>query len=259
MTVSLAELRRYLDEYLRIGEVPDDPNALNGMQVENGGRVGAIVAAVDASQATTDGVVEALRSGAIAAPPLLLVHHGLFWDGNQPVVARRYRRLRPLLAHDVAVYAAHLPLDVHPEVGNNWVLARDLGLANAETFDSYKGMPLGVAGDRALAREELAAMVERRLGAPVRLIAGGPSVTRRVGIITGGAGSRIASAAAAGCDTFLTGEGAHHTYFDAMESGVNVLYAGHYATETVGVQALAAHLAARFGLPWVFHDHPTGL
>jgi dinuclear metal center YbgI/SA1388 family protein len=257
MTVALAEVSRYLDGYLRIADVPDEAGAVNGLQVENRGEIGSIVAAVDASQATIDGVA---HEAALAThPPLLLVHHGLFWDGNQPVVGRRYRRIRALLEHDVAVYSAHIPLDIHPEVGNNAVLARDLGLSAPSAFDLYKGVPLGVAGELVLPREELVRRLEQRLGSPARLIAGGPEVTRRVGIITGGAGGRISAAAAAGCDTFITGEGAHYTYFDAMELGVNVVYAGHYATETVGVQALAAHLSARFDLPWVFHDHPTGL
>lgn len=257
MTASLAEVSHYLDGYLRIAEVPDEAGAVNGLQVENRGEIGSIVAAVDASQATIDGVVREVATA--DRPPLLLVHHGLFWDGNQPVVGRRYRRIRTLLEHDIAVYAAHIPLDLHPEVGNNSVLARELGLSTPEAFDLYKGVPLGVMGNLTLPREELVRRVEQRLGSPARLIPGGPDVTRRVGIITGGAGGRIGAAAAAGCDTFITGEGAHYTYFDAMELGLNVIYAGHYATETVGVQALAAHLSARFGLPWVFHDHPTGL
>ena len=259
MTIALADLRTYLDGYLRIAEVLDEAGAVNGLQVENRGGIGSIVAAVDASQATIDGVVRAIGEGLAGSPPLLLVHHGLFWDGNQPVVGRRYRRLRALLDHDIAVYAAHIPLDIHPEVGNNAVLARDLGFLAAATFDLHKGVPLGVMGDLALPREELVRRLEARLGTTVRLIPGGPEVTRRVGIITGGAGGRIGAAAAAGCDTFITGEGAHYTYFDAMEGGLNVIYAGHYATETVGVQALAAHLSTRFGLPWTFHDHPTGL
>ncbi|MBS1242095.1 MAG: hypothetical protein H6R40_1522 [Gemmatimonadetes bacterium] len=109
MTIALADLRTYLDGYLRIAEVPDEAGAVNGLQVENRGGIGSIVAAVDASQATIDGVVGAIGKGLAGSPPLLLVHHGLFWDGNQPVVGRRYRRLRALLDHDIAVYAAHIP------------------------------------------------------------------------------------------------------------------------------------------------------
>lgn len=262
--VALAEIVRYLDDYLRIHDVPDERNAVNGLQVENGGMVGGIVASVDASQATIDGVLaEAADFG--DAPPLLLVHHGLFWDGNVPLTGRRYRRVAALLEGDVALYAAHIPLDLHPEVGNNVVLAERLGLAVEGWFGDYKGASLGVWGHPPAglaARETLLAEVNRALGSVepgARLIAGGPDRVERVGIITGGAGSMIGAAREAGLDTFITGEGAHHTYFDAMEWGVNAIFAGHYATETLGVQALASHLGERFGLEWEFHDHPTGL
>jgi dinuclear metal center YbgI/SA1388 family protein len=253
-SVSLDELVHYLDAYLRIAEIPDYPDALNGLQVENNGEVPAIVAAVDASQRTIDRVVSECEPGT-----LLIVHHGLFWDGNRPVTGRRYQRLQALIEHDIAVYAAHLPLDMHPEVGNNAVLARLLGILDPVPFDEYRGAPMGASGHLIMARDALAARLEELLGSRVHLIAGGPETTTRVGIITGGAGNRILQASAAGLDTFITGEGAHHTTFDALEAGINVLFAGHYATETVGVRALAEHLAERFGVPWVFHDHPTGL
>ncbi len=258
---SLAEVAGHLDGYLRIRDVPDDVNALNGLQVENSGTITHVVAAVDATQATIDG----LRSSPSSGPPLLLVHHGLFWDGNQCVTGRRYRRLRSLLEQDAAVYSAHIPLDLHPEVGNNSILARRLGLTDPVPFGNHKGVSIGVAGTAPASgstRAGLANLVAQALGIAfeaIRVIPGGPNAVERVGIITGGAGSAIAQARAAGCDTYVTGEGAAHTYFDAMELGVNVLYAGHYATETVGVQALAAHLEQRFGLPWAFHDHPTGM
>ena len=255
-SLPLSTITAYLDELLRIREIPDEPNAVNGLQVENaGGTVGRLIAAVDASLATIEGIPGG------DGDPLLLVHHGLFWDGNLPLTERRYRRVRALLERNSALYAAHIPLDVHPELGNNAVLARQLGLREPAPFDSYRGIPLGVQGTLAPEepREAFVARVEGLLAAPARLISGGPPLSRRVGVITGGAGSRIAAAKAAGLDTFLTGEGAHHTYFDAMELGLNVIYAGHYATETVGVKALAAHLAARFGLPWEFHSHPTGM
>ena len=232
-SVSLEELVHYLDAYLRIAEIPDYPESLNGLQVENNGEVPTIVAAVDASQRTIDRVVEECEPGT-----LLIVHHGLFWDGNRPVTGRRYQRLQALIEHDIAVYAAHLPLDMHPEVGNNAVLARLLGILDPVPFDEYRGAPMGASGHLIMARDALAARLEELLGEPVHLIAGGPETTTRVGIITGGAGGRILQAAAAGLDTFITGEGAHHTTFDALEAGINVLYAGHYATETVGVRPL---------------------
>jgi dinuclear metal center YbgI/SA1388 family protein len=261
VTTPLAEITAYLDEYLRIREVPDERNAVNGLQVENSGEIGSIVAAVDASQATINGVVAAAET----TPPLLLVHHGLFWEGNVPITGRRYRRVTALIEHDVALYSAHIPLDLHPEVGNNAVLAERLGVEVKGWFGDYQGMAIGVWGEapsRLAHRDALVAEIDRALNtfAPgARLVAGGPERVHRVGIITGGAGNMIGAARDAGLDTFITGEGAHYTYFDAMEWGVNVIYAGHYATETLGVQALASHLAERFDLEWEFHDHPTGM
>ncbi len=257
--VELGDVAGYLDGYLRVAEVPDEAGAVNGLQVENSGMVGGFVAAVDASQSTIDGVIAARAR--FAAPPLLLVHHGLFWDGNIPVTGRRYRRLAALIREDIPLYSAHIPLDLHADVGNNAILARRLGLIECRPFDSYRGVPLGIQGaaPEGLPRDRLVELLDGLLGTQSRLIAGGPPVVRRVGVITGGAGSRIAAARDAGLDTFVTGEGAHHTYFDAMEFGLNVIYAGHYATEQVGVKALAEHLAARFNLPWEFHHHPTGL
>lgn len=248
----LAELTDYLDAYLRVREVPDYPNAWNGLQVENGGEVTRVAVAVDASEAA---VREAARRGC----DLLLVHHGLFWDPQRPVTGRRYRKLSLLLNHGIAVYAAHLPLDVHPEVGNNVVLARELGLKVEGEFGAYQGTPLGVWGTLELSREALAARLDELLGGPVRLLPGGPERVRRVGVLTGAGGSLIGDAIAAGLDAYVTGEGAHHTYFEAVEGGINVYYGGHYATETWGVRALATHLGDRFGLPWEFLDLPTGL
>jgi dinuclear metal center YbgI/SA1388 family protein len=261
--IPLAEVVGYLDEYLRIREIPDEANAVNGLQVENSGRVGSIVAAVDASQATIDGVIATLEPG--QTPPLLLVHHGLLWDGNVPFTGRRYRRVEALLNRDIPVYAAHIPLDVHPEVGNNAVLAERLGIRVEGWFGNYRGIPMGVWGHapHSLATRESLALeldsVLHTLKGSATLIAGGPEKPGRIGIITGGAGGMIAAARDAGLDTYITGEGPHHTYFDAMEWGLNVVYAGHYATETLGVQAMASHLGERFELEWDFHDHPTGL
>jgi dinuclear metal center YbgI/SA1388 family protein len=211
-----------------------------------------IAVAVDAAQHTIDAAV---REGA----DLLLVHHGLFWDGNQPVTARRYRRLKALFDADVALYSAHLPLDVHPEVGNNAVLARELGVEIRGTFGDYKGAPVGVWGEIDIRREALCARLDALLGGRVKMVAGGPERVRTVAVITGGAGDETTAAAAAGYDAYVTGEGAHYHYFDAEEGGINLLLGGHYATETFGVRALARHLEEKFGTEWFFIDHPTGL
>jgi dinuclear metal center YbgI/SA1388 family protein len=251
---SLLDVVQYLDAYLRIADIPDHETALNGLQVENSGSITGIVAAVDASQRTIDRVAAECPRGT-----LLIVHHGLFWDGNQPMRGRRYRRIKALFNHDIAVYGAHIPLDVHPEVGNNNVLARSLGVLDPVPFDSYRGIPFGASGHLIMSRDTLVARLVELLGSRVHLIPGGPETTTRVGVITGAAGGRIEAAVEAGLDTFISGEGMHHTTFDALELGINVLYAGHYATETMGVKALAEHLAGQFGLGWAFHDHPTGM
>lgn len=248
----LAAVVAYLDEYLNVAAVPDYEGAVNGLQVANGGGVTRVGAAVDASERTVRAAVERRCD-------LLLVHHGLLWDGNQPVTGRRYRKLEPLLAAGVALYSSHLPLDVHGEVGNSAVLARELGIELEGRFGEYKGVEVGWWGRLELRREALAARLDEVLGGRVKMMPFGPEVIRTVGVITGGAGSMIRSAVDAGLDAYVTGEGSHQTYFDAEELGVNVYYGGHYATETWGVRALAAHIGGRFDLPWEFIDHPTGL
>lgn len=252
MSVEIGTLVEYLDEYLSVDEIPDFPNALNGLQVAAPGPVSRVVAAVDATAASIRGTIE-------AEGDLLLVHHGLFWGGNRPVTGRRYRRLAALLEARIAVYASHLPLDVHPEVGNNAVLARELGVEVDGRFGHYEGTELGCWGRLPLRREALAARLDELLGGPVKLVAGGPERVDRVGVLTGGGGSFVAEALDAGLDALVTGEGTHHTYFDAQEGGLNLYFGGHYATETWGVKALAEHLAGRFDLDWTFLDLPTGL
>ncbi len=252
MSVALAELVDYLNGYLRIAEIIDNDRALNGLQVDNLGHVTRVAAAVDACQATIDGAAE-------VGADLLLVHHGLFWAGLEPLTGRHGRRVRGLVDAGIAVYAAHLPLDMHPEVGNNAVLAAQLGVRQMEWFGEYRGQRIGVAGQVETTRDHLVRLIAKLLGTDPHVIAAGPSDVRRIGVITGGGGDMIAQARDARVDTYVTGEGAHHTHFDAEEWGLNVIYAGHYATETLGVKALAAHLEGRFGLPWEFIDHPTGL
>jgi dinuclear metal center YbgI/SA1388 family protein len=252
VAVALSELVEYLDRYLDVAEVPDSSTALNGLQVESKGPVARVAVAVDATEAS-------IAAAAGLGADLLLVHHGLFWDGNQPVTGRRYRRLRGLMDAGMALYSAHLPLDVHPEVGNNAVLADRLGVAVDGSFGDYKGRELGVRGTLELSREALCARLDDLLGVRVKMVPGGPERVRTVGVLTGGGGSFVADAVDAGLDALITGEGSHHTYFDAMEGGLNLYYGGHYATETWGVQALGAHLAERFDVEWEFVDQPTGL
>lgn len=251
--ISLPVITSYLDSLLRLSEIPDESNAVNGLQVANSGFINRMVAAVDASQEAID----AAGSGGPGA--LILVHHGLLWDGNAPVTGRRYNRLRALFTRDLALYGAHIPLDVHPELGNNVALADMLGIPVHGWFGAYKGIDLGVWGGCELPRENLLLRLDEKLGVKCKLIPGGPARTSRVGIISGAGGNMIGQAIHAGLDTFITGEGPHHTYFDATEGGVNLIYAGHYATEQLGVQRLAQHLSDRFSIPWEFYHRDTGL
>lgn len=248
----LADLAAHLDAFLRTAEFRDWPDAFNGLQLENAGEVTRVAAAVDACQAVVDAAAQ-------AGADLLLVHHGLFWGTDRPLTGRAFRKIERLIRAGVAVYASHLPLDAHPEVGNNAELARLLGLVVTDRWGEVYGTPVGVRGTLAAPRGDLAAQVGRVLCCEPRLLAFGPERCEQIGVMTGAGGSMIRDAAAAGLDTLITGEGAHWTYFDAEESGVNVIFAGHYATETLGVKALAAHLEKQFGLPWLFVDHPTGM
>jgi dinuclear metal center YbgI/SA1388 family protein len=247
----LADLVRYLDGYLNTAGIVDYPGAYNGLQVESPGKVTRVGAAVDACEAV---MLEAAKRGV----DLLIVHHGLLWT-TQRFTGPLYRKLKRALTGGLAVYSSHLPLDLHPEVGNNAQLAAALELPPGTPAFTFKGQPIGLKIEAAVPRAELARRLEAVLGGRVHLAPGGPETTRRIGIVTGGAGSEVAQALAEGVDTFITGEGPHHTFTLAEEFGLNLFYGGHYATETFGVKALAAHLEARFGLPWEFIDHPTGL
>jgi dinuclear metal center YbgI/SA1388 family protein len=250
--IELPEVCEYLDDYLRLSEVPDFPGAVNGLQVEGPARVTKVGAAVDACEAS---IVAAARAGV----ELLLVHHGLLWGSPFPLTGARYRRFSTLVESGIAVYSAHLPLDVHPEVGNNPILARRLGLEGPRGFAEHDGLAIGLHGRWEGGREALARRIEEILGHAPRVFPFGGERLERVGILTGSGGSTVAEAARLGLDAFVTGEATHASLFEAEESGMNLFLAGHYATETVGVRALAEHVADRFGLEWTFLDHPTGL
>jgi len=241
----------FLNHLLQIEQVEDYPNALNGLQVENNGCVTKVGAAVDASLATIE-----LAIG--EKVDLLLVHHGLFWDGLRPIKGVFYRKLERLIAANLAVYSAHLPLDLHAELGNNVLLAKALRLPGAEVL-ADRAKPLGISIATELDLEELLERLREVLGGAPWLCASGPQKVRKIGIITGAAGTLLERVAAQGIDTLITGEGPHHTFALAEELRVNLIYGGHYATETFGVRALAAKVATTFDLPWCFLDHPSGL
>jgi dinuclear metal center YbgI/SA1388 family protein len=249
---ALSQIVSYADEHLRIREIDDWPNALNGLQVENSGAVAKIGAAVDASPRSINAASE-------RGVNLLVVHHGLFWPGSQPISGGRRRMLEQIFRHDLALYSAHLPLDLHSVLGNNAQLAASLGFEQTAPFFEAKGQRIGLRVAAQISREELATRLQKSLGGPIRTFAAGPAETKTIGLITGGAGSEIYAVAREGIDTFVTGEAPHWAAVAAEELGINLLLGGHYATETFGVKALAAHLSERFNLPWEFIDSPTGL
>jgi dinuclear metal center YbgI/SA1388 family protein len=255
--VPLEAVVAHLDGVLRTSEVPDYPGALNGLQVANSGRVAHVATAVDYSRAAIEGAIAAGAS-------LLVVHHGMFWNGAQPFVGPAYERLRLLLAHDLAVYGSHIPLDLHPTLGNNVLLARALGLTPDGGFARYKQLEIGLSGTTEL---ETATLAERATTFAARhghVTVHTPIVpgrrTRRWGICSGAGASidTLREATERGLDTLIVGEGPHHTAVEAVERGIVIVYAGHYATETLGVQALGEELARTFGLPWSFVGEGTG-
>ena len=248
----MQEIVEYCDSYLRIGVIQDYENALNGVQVENSGTVKKIAAAVDVSTRTLQ---EVAKCGA----NFLIVHHGMFWPGLRPVTKALRRQVKFAFENDIAIYSAHLPLDLHPEVGNNVLLMGALGFEKSEPFFEEKGSLLGRRASVDIALDELVARLEKTVAGSVKTIAFGPKTVRCLGVITGAAGSEIEQVAGDGIDTFITGEAPHWAAIAAAEMGLNLLLAGHYATETFGVKALAAHLAGKFRLDWQFIDLPTGL
>ena len=255
---SLAEIVQYLDATLDIAAIPDYPQALNGLQLANSGTVARVAAAVDYSSTTIDAAV---RTGA----QLLLVHHGMFWSGQQPITGPRFARLRTLFEHDMAVYSAHLPLDVHPVLGNNAQLASCLGLVPDSGFARYQSIDVGLAGRAEVPThklvEQMSAFARDHGGAVVATPFEPSRVTHHWGICTGAgaSSSTIGEAVQRGVDTLIVGEGPHHTAVEARDLGLVIIYAGHYATETLGVRALASALADRFHVESSFIEAPTGL
>ncbi|AMW06426.1 hypothetical protein GEMMAAP_00145 [Gemmatimonas phototrophica] len=254
---SLRDVVQALDTELRTFDIPDYGGAVNGLQVANRGTVRKVAVAVDASRA-------AITEAAISGANLLVVHHGLFWGGAQPLTGVHYEKFRTLFGADIAVYSTHLPLDCHPELGNNVRLAQALGLVPSAGFARYKSIDVGVMGDANEPTANVLARVEAfaaRYGGSVRTsIPVGSRTTKRWAICTGGGASTetLREARERGVDTLIVGEGPHHTTVEALEHDFCVIYAGHYATETLGVQALGAWIEARFGVPWTFLHLPTG-
>ena len=241
---TLEEMVAYCDRRTRRAAFVDYPGAVNGLQVANDGRVTRIGAAVDA------GLAPFARAVA-AGVDFLIVHHGLFWEPPRPVTGPAYRKLATLLRGGCALYSSHLPLDAHPQIGNNVLLARQLGLTARRPFLPHEGQPIGWIAPNRRRRSEL----RRRLTAlypRVTAIECGATTPRAVAFCSGSGNSAVRALAAAGVDTLVTGELREEWFNYAQEHKLNVYCCGHYATETLAVKALADELAKKFGLPWVF-------
>ena len=248
MMTKLNDIVALLDATLRTAEVKDAPVALNGLQVENDGCVRKVALAVDGSQRTLDAAVA-------AGADLLVLHHGLFWCGLRPLTGWWKRKVETCLRANLAVYAAHLPLDVHPELGNNAQLAAALGLQDVrpELEYCFSGVfPGTVAELRERYAEVTGCTVTGSMPTP-------DAPAGRVMLCSGGGGPEVYAVQKLGYQTFLTGEENHWVSYTAEDMGMNLFFAGHYATETFGVKALGRLLEERFGLPVVFLDNPTGM
>ncbi len=252
------KIAQYLDALLRTSEVQDYPGSVNGLQLTNAAPITRIAAAVDFS-------LRAIDTCADLGANLLVVHHGMFWGGSIPFVGSAYRKISLLVDKQIAVYSSHLPLDLHPEVGNNVLLAKKLGLNPTSGFANLKGVSIGCAGECDIRTFELVSRAKRFAteygGSVVATSLSQDRVTRKWGMCTGaGAGAEtLAEARESGIDTLIVGEGPHWTAVAAEDDGLSIIYAGHYATEALGVQAIAANISERFSIPWSFILAPTGL
>lgn len=248
----IEQILYFLEESFEASTFPDYTHALNGLQIEGRKEVGHVGAAVDASEET---IAEAAKRGV----HLLLVHHGLFWDGLGPITGPRFRKVAALIQGGIGLYSLHLPLDAHPKLGNNALLLRTLGLDPEGRFGSFEEVEVGWWASASMERGVLLDRLRESVEGEARLIPGGPEEVNRVGVLTGAGASALSEASSMGLDTLITGEAPHHAYHEAMEMGMNLLLGGHYATETFGVKALTERLADEFDLSWEFLHFPTGL
>ncbi len=243
---SCQEITEYCNSVSDIHSINDYPGAYNGLQVENTGEIRKIGAAVDAGlvpfQMATEREID-----------YLIVHHGLFWGPIAPVTGINYQKLKSLFDHNIALYSNHLPLDRHPEIGNNALLAKAVGITTHGQFGDFEGVPVGCYSEDSPSREDLAERLRSQFQ-NVTAIEFGPAQPKRIGIMTGGGGSMILELPASGIDTLITGECSEHHFNMAQELGINLYLCGHYATEVFAVQALAEKVADHFGLSWEFLD-----
>ena len=249
--MNILQLSHYLDSLLEINSIKDSPNAMNGLQVENTGKIEKIGLAVDLCQATIEMAVKSKCN-------MMFVHHGIFWGGLQTVRDQLYQKLSSMIQANLGLYSAHIPLDMHPVLGNNRTLADLIGLEHLETFGEYGGEKIGLKGQVvATNADELGKKLQRKLGAPVKVIGKGKIET--VGLVTGGAGDMVGQAITEKLDCYITGEGANQHFHEAIEGNCVLMLAGHYATETGGVKSVGKYINEKFNIETEFLDYPTGM
>jgi dinuclear metal center YbgI/SA1388 family protein len=241
---NLKDLVSHCDLRTRRSAFVDYPGAVNGLQVANDGRITKIGAAVDAGLVPFEQAVE-------CGVDFLIVHHGLFWGGIQPLTGPVYERYATLVRGNCAVYSSHLPLDAHPEIGNNALLARQLGLRPRRLFLPHEGENVACIAPNKFKRAQLMARLEEMFPRVVAIECGS-ATPRQVAFCSGSGNHAVPELVRAGVDTLVTGELREEWFNYAQEHRLNLICCGHYATETLGVKALAAELARKFRLPWVF-------
>ncbi|MCR4790254.1 MAG: Nif3-like dinuclear metal center hexameric protein [Treponemataceae bacterium] len=254
--MTLNELEKYFNSILKLENFENDIS-LNGLQVQNADKdapIKKLAYAVDACYATVEKAIEEKAD-------VLLVHHGFFWGHPLALTGSHYRVIKKMMENNLALYAAHIPLDANEEVGNNFGLAFRLGLENLEKFGSWRGMVLGVKGkfSKAMTIEEVQKKLFLENQKPLGVLPFGKKEISSVGIISGGACEDVEEAIAEGLDLYITGEISHQIYHQCLENKINFIAGGHYNTETVGVTLLAEKLKKETGLETVFIDVPTGL
>ncbi len=245
MSVDLRTLVQFCDTRSRRTEVADFPGAENGLQIENSGQVKRIAAAVDAG-------LLPFQKAVAAGVDFLIVHHGLFWNPVQPLTGSNYAKLKTAIEGNLAVYSSHLPLDAHPEIGNNRLLADALDLTVDDWFLEYEGTPIAAIAGGLEDREDLKQRLHKTFPTGFQAIEFGSADIRRAAILTGSGRSALAALKQQGVDTLITGELRQEHFNYAQEQQLNLYTCGHYATEVFGVKALAAECAAKFGLDWSF-------
>ena len=255
--MQLSTITDRLDETLSTAGYSDVDASANGLQVgPPEADIEHVAFAVDAAEATIEDATE-------AGADLLVTHHGLSWGGIERITNRQYNRIAALIGNDIALYVSHLPLDGHPELGNAAGIADVLGLESTAPFGSMGPVTIGWQGSFA-SPQSVETVVDRLTPAlengrkGVQLLEFGPSDIERVAIVTGSGVDWLDEAIAADADLLITGEGKQQVYHNAREAEINVLLAGHYASETFGVQSLQK-LADSWGLSTSYHAHPTGL